>query len=84
MEKSTNPSTYDILSIMETQTEGITEMTYEEMSAITREMEALFCSCEHGDPDRFCEEDCTHTDLCDQHELFWGCGVWEDSMGEDL
>lgn len=59
-------------------------MTYEEMSAITCEMEALFSSCKHDDPDRFCEEDCTHADLCDKYELFWGCGVWEESMGEDL
>ena len=30
-----------------------------------------------------CEE-CPLAHLCESHELFWGCGVWEDSMGEDL
>ena len=29
-------------------------------------------------------EDCPLADMCEAHELFWGCGVWEDSMGEDL
>jgi len=27
---------------------------------------------------------CPHVDECDALELFWGCSVWEDSMGEDL
>lgn len=30
-----------------------------------------------------CEE-CPLANLCEDYELFWGCGVWEDSMGEDL
>ena len=30
-----------------------------------------------------CEE-CPLVNLCEDYELFWGCGVWEDSMGEDL
>lgn len=37
---------------------------------------------EHGCP-RSCEE-CPFKDSCKSEELFWGCGVWEDSMGEDL
>ena len=27
---------------------------------------------------------CPHAEECEALELFWGCGVWEDSMGEDL
>ena len=37
---------------------------------------------EHGCP-RSCEE-CPFKDSCKSEELFWGCGVWEDDMGEDL
>lgn len=37
---------------------------------------------EHGCP-RSCEE-CPFKDSCKSEELFWGCGVWEDGMGEDL
>jgi hypothetical protein len=38
VEKSTNPSTYDILSITETQTEGITEMNETITATLTREL----------------------------------------------
>ena len=27
---------------------------------------------------------CPHAAECEALELFWGCGVWEDEMGEDL
>jgi hypothetical protein len=30
-----------------------------------------------------CEE-CPFKDSCDSEELFYGCEVWEDGMGEDL
>ena len=30
-----------------------------------------------------CEE-CPLTNLCESYELFWGCEVWENSMGENL
>lgn len=29
-------------------------------------------------------EGCPFAKMCAQHELFWGCPVWEDAMGEDL
>jgi hypothetical protein len=29
-------------------------------------------------------EGCPYRDRCHSEEIFWGCGVWEDSMGEDL
>ena len=59
-------------------------MTYEEQHAITQEAEHLFYNCAHQDPDRFCDEDCPHAELCNSEELHWGCGVWEEAMGEDL
>lgn len=27
---------------------------------------------------------CPYADRCHADELFYGCGVWEDSMGDDL
>lgn len=27
---------------------------------------------------------CPYADVCGQKELYWGCGVWEAQMGEDL
>ena len=27
---------------------------------------------------------CPYSDVCDKHELFYGCAVWEDEMGNDL
>jgi len=44
-------------------------MMYDEM-----EMEMECVGCEH----------CPHAAVCGELGLFWGCGVWEDSMGEDL
>ena len=29
-------------------------------------------------------EGCPLAAECELHELWWGCGVWEDGMGEDL
>lgn len=32
-------------------------------------------------------ETCSHCpleDVCGECELYWGCGVWEESMGDDL
>lgn len=29
-------------------------------------------------------EGCPYRDRCHSEEIFWGCGVWEDYMGEDL
>jgi hypothetical protein len=34
-------------------------------------------------PDDCCEF-CPYYEQCCAEELYWGCGVWEDSMGEDL
>ena len=27
---------------------------------------------------------CPLEDVCGKCELYWGCGVWEESMGDDL
>lgn len=27
---------------------------------------------------------CPFAGECEKHELWWGCPVWEDEMGEDL
>lgn len=27
---------------------------------------------------------CPYAEECEALELFWGCAVWEDEMGEDL
>lgn len=29
-------------------------------------------------------EDCSLCAVCGKHELYWGCTVWEETMGEDL
>ena len=31
----------------------------------------------------YCEQ-CPHYQECEEQELFWGCSVWEEEMGEDL
>ena len=36
-----------------------------------------------GDLDPACER-CPYADRCQREELWWGCGAWEQSMGEDL
>lgn len=50
------------------------------MSKAERE---FFEYCEEYGCPRSCEE-CPFKDSCKSEELFWGCGVWEDGMGEDL
>lgn len=35
------------------------------------------------DDDITCK-DCPFKKECGEHELFYGCIVWEDAMGEDL
>ena len=27
---------------------------------------------------------CPYRDQCEKEELYWGCGVWETQMGDDL
>lgn len=29
-------------------------------------------------------ENCPFANECEELQLFWGCAVWEDEMGEDL
>ena len=29
-------------------------------------------------------EDCPFAERCEHEELWWGCSVWEEEMGEDL
>lgn len=29
-------------------------------------------------------EACPFAEMCGKEELYYGCGVWEDAMGEDL
>ena len=48
------------------------EMTREELMEMVYDMDCESC------------EVCPFAKVCGQHELFWGCGVWEDMMGEDL
>ena len=48
------------------------EMGYEELLHVVFDLECEGC------------EDCPVAHLCGEHELFWGCSVWEDAMGEDL
>ncbi len=50
-------------------------MTREEMMAIIRTFDIT--------EGHTCET-CPLAAECELHELFWGCGVWEDGMGEDL
>lgn len=59
-------------------------MTYEECREITTTAERLFYSCDHHNPDRFCNEECSYAGLCNDKQLYWSRGVWEESMGEDL
>ena len=50
-------------------------MTREEMMTIVRTFDIT---------EGHTYETCPLAGACELHELFWGCGVWEDSMGEDL
>ena len=48
-----------------------------EMREVVEKLEAKFG----------CEEACEHcpfAQACEEHELWWGCPVWESQMGEDL
>ena len=46
-----------------------------EMMRVVREFDvAKGHACEH----------CPFADVCEALELFWGCEVWEEGMGEDL
>lgn len=47
-------------------------MTREELMAIVYALEGHTC------------EGCPVADHCEALELFWGCGVWEEGMGDDL
>ena len=49
-------------------------MTKEERREMMNTVDALECTCEN----------CPFAEQCDKEELFWGCGVWEDMMGDDL
>jgi hypothetical protein len=51
-----------------------------EMSEIERAFEEYLI--EEGTP-KNCEV-CPFADKCDAEELYWGCSVWEDEMGDDL
>ena len=53
---------------------------YNEFIKIYNEM----IEAEGYDADRNYCEGCPHANECGKKELFWGCQVWEDSMGEDL
>lgn len=55
-------------------------MTYEEFMAMYYERIDAEGICEEA---VYCER-CPRRDRCESEELFWGCGVWEDLMGEDL
>ena len=33
--------------------------------------------------DAICQR-CPYRERCEIEALYWGCGVWEESMGEDL
>ena len=51
---------------------NIKEMTVEEMELAVFDLECKDC------------KECPFKEVCGEYELFYGCGVWEDSMGEDL
>lgn len=53
-------------------------LTKEMHKAINELYEAVGYDCDA------CCEQCPYAEACEANELFWGCGVWEDSMGEDL
>lgn len=52
-------------------------MMYEGMSVEEMELAVFDLECEGC-------ADCPFAKVCGEHELFWGCVVWEESMGEDL
>ena len=52
-------------------------MMYKKMSVKEMELAVFDLEC------KSCE-DCPFATVCGKYELFWGCGIWEESMGEDL
>lgn len=52
-------------------------MMYEGMSVEEMELAVFDLECEGC-------ADCPFSAVCGEQELFWGCPVWEDMMGEDL
>ena len=63
---------YNIDKLRDRRSKGERTMTREEMMRIVYTLEAHTC------------EGCPLAEQCEAHELFWGCGVWEEGMGEDL
>ena len=59
------------------ETKGDRTMMYEGMSVEEMELAVFDLECESC-------EGCPFAAVCGEHELFWGCSVWEESMGEDL
>ena len=55
----------------------VTTMMYEGMSVEEMELAVFDLECEGC-------EGCPFAAVCGEHELFWVCGFWEDSMSEDL
>ena len=60
-------------------------MKIEEMRVVDALVEEMFG--EDGltvdDIEKVCAV-CPFADRCEKEELYWGCGVWETAMGEDL
>jgi len=62
-------ASYKEYNINKLRNERRKEMMYEEMEV---GMEMVGCV------------GCPYAEECEALELFWGCAVWEDEMGEDL
>lgn len=60
-------------------------MTLEEMRVVDALVVEMFGEDEltPEDCENVCEA-CPFADRCEKEELYWGCGVWEEMMGEDL
>ena len=57
------------------------QFTEEEFTTVTT---ALAGCVKYGKGcDKACAR-CPFSDLCGKEELFWGCGAWEEGMGDDL
>lgn len=52
-------------------------------SRITEEMRKVMWDLEERFGEQGCEH-CPYRERCEAEELFFGCGVWETQMGEDL
>ena len=53
------------------------------MTTEMREKIWAMMDAEDYNPKTACEK-CPFAEQCRREELFYGCGVWEDQMGEDL